>query len=253
MHLLVTIPFSHFCEKARWSLDHARVPYVEEGHAPIFHMAAVRRAGGRRSVPVLVLENGGGVLDDSPLIVRWADARATSDRKLLPPDGPARDDALALERRLDVDFAPHVRRLAYFHLLADRPLSRRVMGLRTPRREGALVGIAFPLVRRVLQRAMAIEARSALDSRDRVRRTFDRIGERLRDGRPYLLGDRFGAADITFAAFASPLLLPEGHALADAAPLDAVPEALAAEIRALRETAAGRFTLRLYREHRARG
>src|SRR3984957_12165422 len=87
MPTLVTIPFSHFCEKARWALDYARAPYDEEGHVPGLHRRAVARACGKAgSVPVLVLD-GEGVLDDSGLIVRWADARATSDRKLLPSGG----------------------------------------------------------------------------------------------------------------------------------------------------------------------
>src|SRR5690348_3529366 len=52
-NVLVTIPFSHFCEKARWALDHARVAYREEGHGPGLHRLATRRAGGRHTVPVL--------------------------------------------------------------------------------------------------------------------------------------------------------------------------------------------------------
>ena len=44
------------------------------------HRRAVARVSGKAgSVPVLVLD-GDGVLDDSPLIVRWADARASSER-----------------------------------------------------------------------------------------------------------------------------------------------------------------------------
>ena len=35
---LVTIAFSHFCEKARWALDHAGVRYVEERYAPVAHL-----------------------------------------------------------------------------------------------------------------------------------------------------------------------------------------------------------------------
>jgi Glutathione S-transferase, N-terminal domain len=45
---LVTIPFSHFCEKARWALDHARVSFREEGHPPGLHRRAVRRVRGTR-------------------------------------------------------------------------------------------------------------------------------------------------------------------------------------------------------------
>jgi glutathione S-transferase len=108
-HTLVTIPFSHFYEKVRWSLEAAGTAFREEGHVPGLHRRVVRRMGGKTSVPVLVLEDG-SVLADSPLIVRFADSRATRDRKLWPADGSARDEALALERRLDLEFALRVYR-----------------------------------------------------------------------------------------------------------------------------------------------
>ncbi|HEX3343119.1 MAG TPA: glutathione S-transferase N-terminal domain-containing protein, partial [Polyangiaceae bacterium] len=54
MPTLLTIPFSHFCEKARWALDHTRVAYREEGHCPGLHRRAVKLASGKGgSVPVL--------------------------------------------------------------------------------------------------------------------------------------------------------------------------------------------------------
>src|SRR6185437_10668653 len=106
-HTLLTIPFSHFCEKARWSLEVAGVSFEEEGHGPVLHRMAVRRRGGRGSVPVLLVE-GGRVLDDSPLIVQFADEKAPEDRKLLASSGAARQEALDLERELDLHFAPHV-------------------------------------------------------------------------------------------------------------------------------------------------
>ena len=43
---LVTIPISHFCEKARWALQRAGVPYVERPHLQIIHVLAARRAAG---------------------------------------------------------------------------------------------------------------------------------------------------------------------------------------------------------------
>jgi glutathione S-transferase len=249
MPTLVTIPFSHFCEKARWALDHTRVGYREEGHVPGLHRRAVKAVCGKPgSVPVLVLD-GDGVLDDSPLIVRWADSRASSDRKLLPSGGRELDDALALERHLDVDFAPHVRRLAYFHLLPDRARALRLMRLATPPLEHALVRVAFPVLRRFMKRAMRIDAEGAARSREKVRAVFDEVSQRLADGRPYLLGDRFGIADLSFAAFSTPLLLPPEHPLRRRAQ-EEPPSSLAVESRALRDTPAGLFALRMYREHR---
>jgi glutathione S-transferase len=250
MPTLVTIPFSHFCEKARWALDRTRVPYREEGHAPLLHKRAVHRVSGKPgSVPVLVLD-GDGVLDDSPLIVRWADARATSDRKLLPSGGRERDEALALERHLDVDFAPHVRRFAYFHLLPDRNRALELMRVATPRLEHTVVRALFPVLHRLMRRALRIDAEHAARSRDKIRTVFDEVSHRLADGRRYLMGDRFGVADLTFASFASPLLLPEQHPLRARTTVQA-PPGIADEARTLGETAAGLFALRMYREHRA--
>jgi glutathione S-transferase len=210
----------------------------------------VKVASGKAgSVPVLVLD-GDGVLDDSPLIVRWADARATSDRKLLPSGGRELDEALALEHHLDVDFAPHVRRFAYFHILPDRARALELMRIATPRLEHAMVRFAFPVLRRFMRRAMHIDAEHAMRSRDKMRSVFDAMSERLGDGRPYLMGDRFGVADLTFAAFATPLLTPAEHPLRRHIQAE-LPPTMDEETRALRETAAGLFALRMYREHRA--
>jgi glutathione S-transferase len=250
MPTLVTIPYSHFCEKARWALDYTRVGYREEAHVPLLHKRAVLQACGRPgSVPVLLLD-GDGVLDDSPLIVRWADARASSDRKLVPAGGRERDEALALERHLDVDFAPHVRRLAYFHLLGDRERVIALMDVWTPRLERGLARVAYPLLRLLMQRAMRVDADGAERSRDKVRAVFDEIDHRLRDGRPYLLGERFGVADLAFAAFTSPLFMPDEHPIRPHVRVPP-PAALVAEGRVLRERPAGRLALRMYREHRA--
>src|SRR3982751_1009152 len=59
---LITVPLSHFCEKARWALDHAGVAYREEPHAPLLSRFATRRGAGG-SVPVLI--HGDRLLIDS--------------------------------------------------------------------------------------------------------------------------------------------------------------------------------------------
>ena len=49
--ILITIPLSHYCEKARWGLDRVGLQYREQPHAPLLS----RLAGG--TVPVLVHGN----------------------------------------------------------------------------------------------------------------------------------------------------------------------------------------------------
>jgi glutathione S-transferase len=55
---LVTIPISHYCEKARWALERAGLAYREEPHVQRIHRLAARRAGGGATVPVLVTPDG---------------------------------------------------------------------------------------------------------------------------------------------------------------------------------------------------
>ena len=50
--VLITIPLSHYCEKARWALDRAALPYREEPHIPLIHRLATKRNDGG-TVPVL--------------------------------------------------------------------------------------------------------------------------------------------------------------------------------------------------------
>jgi glutathione S-transferase len=82
---------------------------------------------------------------------------------------------------------------------------------------------------------------------------FDEVGTLLGDGRPFLTGDRFTSADIAFAAFAAPFVLPAEHPATGSASgvtLEGLPPALAREASEMQATPAGRFAARAYREHR---
>ena len=78
---------------------------------------------------------------------------------------------------------------------------------------------------------------------------FDEVAARLDDGRPYLCGDEFSAADLAFAALSAAVLVPERYGIPLPQP-DELPEPYAGEVRAMREHPAGRFALRLYDQER---
>ena len=82
---LITIPFSHYCEKARWALDRAGVSYVEEPHLPGLHMGPMRKAGGK-TVPVLILADRALLAGDSA--ESWRTRTGTRPRRFqaLPAD-----------------------------------------------------------------------------------------------------------------------------------------------------------------------
>jgi glutathione S-transferase len=246
--ILVTIPFSHYCEKARWALQRAGVRFAEEPHVPFFSRIAGRRRGVWHSVPVLATPTG--TIADSTAILRWADAHAAPGRGLFPDGAEARREVEALEDELDEKLGPHTRRLAYSHVLPNRELLLRMVGESpVPRFEKLATRVSFPVMRAVMRRGMRIDAEGVARSRARIDEVFARIGERLRDGRRFLAADRFTAADLTFAALAAPILVPPqyGSALPPVAELAAEAQD---EIARLRATPAGAFALRTYSEFR---
>jgi glutathione S-transferase len=115
--------------------------------------------------------------------------------------------------------------------------------------EKLLFPIVFPKIRSMIRSGMDITATSAAESSAQINRVFDRVGEVLSDGRKYLLGDRFSAIDLTFAALAAPVLQPP-QAHIPPARLDELPTQMQSEIRHYQATPAGEFGLRMYREHR---
>jgi glutathione S-transferase len=54
---LITIPISHYSEKARWAMDYLKIPFQEVAHMPPFHRGATKKYQGT-SVPVLVTDDG---------------------------------------------------------------------------------------------------------------------------------------------------------------------------------------------------
>jgi len=248
---LVTIPFSHYCEKARWALDWSGVPYVEEGHVPGLHRIAVKRTGSpRTSVPVLVTADR--ILADSTEILGYADSLAAPLKKLYPTEAKALGEVRALEAEYDKHLGPHIRRVLYFYLLPNAPSTLTLMDQRTPAWERRLLRVIFPILRIGMRKFMRIDAPSAAASRDQLLRVFDGIDLRLADGRPYLSGDRFTAADLTLAALAGPSIMPPEHIVRYPA-AESFPEAAANLLRETQARPVGTYLRRMYRQHRASG
>lgn len=245
----MTIPISHFCEKARWALDRAGVDYVERPHLQLVHVIAARFAGGGNTVPVLVTD-GGEVLSDSTDILAWADTHVAPGSRLYP-GGQLGAGASALEAWLDDGFGPAGRLWLYHETLPVVRVLQPWVLAGVPRWERLFFRASSPLVGAVIRRYLGVDRDSSRAALELVDGVFDDIAARLSDGRRFLLGDRFTAADLTFAALAAPVLLPEQYGSPLPAPA-MMPSAVSREVDRLRNHPAGAFAQRLYREERAR-
>ncbi len=240
---LLTIPPSHYCEKARWALDRAGVDYVEEGHAPILHYVFVYPRTRSKTVPVLVRE-GQPPMADSTEILRWADTQLPEHERLFPT---AHDAAVSeLENTFDLELGVATRRLAYCHVASSKALfaASFLDDLRGVERIAVEKGEA--VMRRLLGKAFNVSDRAEERMRKKVQGIFDDVATRL-DGGSYLVGNRFTAADLTFVSLANPILAI-GQ---DIARIDAAAPAFGALVRHFRETPAGGYATRIREAHRS--
>jgi glutathione S-transferase len=118
-----------------------------------------------------------------------------------------------------------------------------------PAWEGRTMSALWPLVTRWGRRDLGIDGDTVRVDQENVRRAFDAIAERRADGRPYLCGERFTAADLTFAALSAAVMVPPEYGVRLPQP-DELPEHIARMVRDFREHPAGAYAMELFRTER---
>ncbi len=240
---LVTIRFSHYCEKARWALERAHIAFVEEAHVPMLSWLGTLGARGSRTAPVFVV--GSRVLPESTDVLRYADEHGDAE-PLFTGDA----EVERLEERFDHVLGPTVRRVIYFDVLQlPRATVAKLLGTGTPAWERVIARIATPVFTTGIRRGLGVVPEKVARSREAIDTIFSEVEELLRDGRRFLTGDRFTAADLTFASLAAPLIYPDRYA-AYALPRSDLSEALHDLSVNYGERPAGQFVMRMYAEER---
>lgn len=257
LHRLITIPFSHFNEKARWALDRYRVPFEEKAYMPGMHvlgllpvalrfgLARADRFSTPFATPVMVTDDGLCIRDSSSI------ARYVSDRYARPgEDLYPTADVVELDAHFCRTIGPDARRVAYQHLGSVEQM-RRVADLNVGARQARWFKRLVPVLRPALVNKLKVTPERAARSLDELRREMDAASRRI-EGRRWLSGDRFTAADLSLACMAAPVLLPsraEGYGGVFPPP-DELPAALRALREEMRATPAGQHALRMFREER---
>jgi glutathione S-transferase len=243
--LLITIATSHYCEKVRWAMDSLGIDYIEENHAPPFHRQYTSRYGGT-SVPVLVINDK--AFTDSKDILHYLDTIAC-DRQLYTQDLELRQQAETLEALFDDKLGVATRNWAYYYAIQQPWSILAAWNRGTSWMEKVKSAIAFPVSTKIIKQKYNLTLEGKEAAVQDIREVFTIVNQKLNAGQQYLVGDRFSATDITFAALASLVIRPEHHPVYDSQ-LAKVPAEMVALVEELRATLAGELVIRMYREHR---
>ncbi len=253
---LLTIPFSHYNERARWAMQHHGIVAHERRYLPMLHFAPVRRAvppaqqtpdaaSSGLSTPVLVLDDG-RVINDSADIVRWADeARGTPSTTLFPAEHRAAIEAF--EEPLQTELGKDTRFLAYWFLLDDKHTFAEMVRHNVGWWQRAVFAVGAPAARAGIRKRFGLTRPRYHKTRARVEAAVARLSETLGD-RDYFFAERFTSADLTAATMLAPAVLPlPGYGAH-------IPE-LKGEYAQLRDqllqTRAGQHAQRMFERHRS--
>lgn len=187
-----------------------------------------------------MLVTGEGSIGESKEILEWVDERTADELRLFPAEADQRAQVGELSDRFDEVLGPRARRLIYVHVLSDPQTAMPFNNAGVPAWEDRFMRMTFPFAKRWIENALGVHPGIEVEDEAAVFAEFDRVADLLADGRPYLCGERFTAADLTFAALSSAITAPPQYGTSLPQPEELKP-ATAELIERARDHPAGRF------------
>ena len=206
MRTLYQFPLSHFCEKARWLLDHKELDFVAQNVVPGVHRAFAQLKTGQNKLPIL--RDQDNLVADTTEIALYLDERYPEHR-LLRNEAQLRKEALDVNA-LANDLELHVRRWGLAHALSDNDQSLLIMwGEKGYLRK--FEKYTKPLMKTLMSKGYELNAEKIEHSKAEMQRLIEVLNEKLiaNHGR-YFVGDRLGLADIAVCSMLAPVLEIKG-------------------------------------------
>ena len=244
---LLTIPISRYCEKVRWALARHKVLYQEERHLQGLHYPYSYWLSGGPNVPVLV--DGKKVISDSTAILKYLECYASKETLLYPEDDVLRQQVDKMEDWFDEQLGIESRRWIYYHYLQHPRAMLEVASQGIPPMERVLGPVCFPLLKVFVRARLQINDAKVEEGLRLSRQIVQKVDALLGDGRKYLVGMRFSAADLSLACMMAPFVLPRQYGIALPA-LEDVPVSMQSTVKEFQNTLTGRFVLRLFETER---
>jgi len=243
--VLYVFNISHYCEKARWALDHFGIEHEVRHVMPGAHRAIAKKLGAKRgSVPFL--QTGDGVIAGSAAIIDWCELHNAGGRPSL--SGADAQAVRETEKRLDDVVGVHVRRFYYSDALLNAPACvRPIFSNGLPLFQRMAVTLGWSRIVPLMIKGMDLGTAQGLQSRAVIEAELDWLDGLLADGRPYLHADPWTRADLTAAALLAPLVAPKEHPIAAKA---FFPSGVRQAMKDWEKRPALQFVSRMYANHR---
>jgi glutathione S-transferase len=248
MRILFQFPLSHYCEKARWLLDHKELDYVAKNMIPGAHRLVTRWHASNDTLPLLKDEKTW--IGDSTEIAFYLDGMY-AEKPLMADDPKQRSAIIELDKKANA-LGYHVRRWMYLFMI-DEPSTMDIMlGER-----GFLHGFKFlmvPVIKKGVKKLYRINPETAAQSKVQMDLLIDELEAVLlangADGQQgYLVGKQFSFADISVCALTAPLLGPIGTPWVVSSQVNS-PEPIEQYKTALLARPLGQYVMRVYANDR---
>lgn len=248
---LIALPPGTSVEFTLWALLYYGIEHEPRYVAPFFHLIFAKWYGTPEAIQPIYID-GALVIGKQRHIADFFDTRAPSEKKLYPETKAemAQLDHL-WKRSLDMGYA--TANWAYYEMLPNKKVMYPMMTKGTPWVQRAVIWLLYPLVWRLMWKTLKVSEEVAQKDLITTDEVFEEMDELLEDGRPYLMGERFTLADLTFCTFASPVIWPDEFGGPDHQPrplLKDLPLTTRGTIEEYRKSRVGEYVLRVYREDR---
>ena len=241
MLTLYQFPISHYCEKARWALEHKNIAYKKVNLLPGLHVKKAKKLAAKSALPILIHNNK--VINESSKIINYLD-QTFPDNCLTPKEKTLREKALAWEAFADKELGPDVRSLCYFTLLDHPEIIIPYFTDGGPWYGDLYLKFYYPKLSQTLRKFMQLNDENIKHIKQRLTVAINEVYQHI-NNRKYFVGDSFSRADLAVASLLAPLCRPNKYGLEWPAQF---PEPLHSSINELSDQLD--WVSRMYKQHR---
>ena len=201
MRILYQFPLSHFCEKARWLLDHKELEYVAQNLTPGVHRAFAQLKTGQNKLPIL--RDGQQWIADSSHIALYLD-QYYPEHALLYSTEKLKNQILQIDERA-AELGKHVRRWGLAHMVASDESMDILIGEKGYLRR--FEKYSKPILKTLLSKGYELEPEKVSTAQAQMDLIIEEFNQQLIEnhGR-YLVGQRLSLEDISVCSMLAPVL-----------------------------------------------